>query len=517
MAANETVNEIVLPEKKQSGLSLALDKIFHFTERGSSLGTEIGAGISAFFIALCALLVNTQIVGEAYGNYAGSYLAITLIAFIGTVLIGILANLPLVVTANMGLSTVLISMMSANEGLTYANLMAVTFVAAIIYLVIVITPAKKFFVEAIPSSVKKALGVGTGLYIIGTALKSAGIVSAEGTLTQVSSLTTLDKFYFWLMIAGAAFFILFKALKINRSALAVFGIMVGCMWVGGICFFLEYFLGGQTASVVVYQRLNVFFATDGAQPYNIGAGLAGLQIAALFGEGFDFSAFTAAGGNVIWLFVKGILTFLFVGLYANLGITEGTAMAGSYEDEEFAKAGAGKALLAAGIMNVIAPLFGAPPATVGTQSSVGSNDGGKTGLTSLTAAVGLFITLFTWFFIAIFATQTHGVGMWIEATETKLAAYVTDTFAFSDMVMALVGAAMLKGIGRIDFGKYTEVLPFAATVAALAFLGDFALAAAAGMFAYLMGKLVCSERKELKLPAIVTTVILVIYAIIALL
>ena len=73
--------------------------------------------------------MNTQIIGQAYGNYAGSYLAVTLICLAGTLLLGILCNLPLAQTANMGLSAVLISMLGTDTGLTYANLMAVTFVA----------------------------------------------------------------------------------------------------------------------------------------------------------------------------------------------------------------------------------------------------------------------------------------------------------------------------------------------------------------------------------------------------
>lgn len=515
MAAKETENEIVLPQKKPGRLSLALDKKFHFLERGSNLGTEIGAGIGAAFLTICAILVNTQLIGQAYGGYAGSYLAITLIALLGTVLVGLIANLPLVVTANMGLSTVLISMMSAQEGLTYANLMAVTFVAAIVYLAIILTPAKKVFIEAIPAGVKKALGAGTGLYIIGTSLRSAGIIGENGAPASASSLTTLDRYYFWLMIAATLIFILFKALKVRKTALTVFGILIGCMWIGGICFFLEYFMGGQTASVIVYQRLNVFFATDGAKPYNLAAGIAGLQIAKLFGEGFDFSGFTAAGGSVPALFIKGILVFVFTGLYANMGITKGTAMAGGYDGEDYEEESSKKALLAAGIVSLIAPIFGAPPVTVSNTSAAGANDGGKSGLTSLAASVLLFITLFTWFFIAIFATGTHGVGMWIEETETKLAAYVTDTFAFADLIMAMVGAVMLKGIAKVDFKERLEWIPFLAAFAAIAFLGDFVLAAALGLFACVMVRLTCSENK-VKVNEILLTVILLVISIITL-
>ncbi|MCD7761080.1 MAG: hypothetical protein LUH16_04805, partial [Clostridiales bacterium] len=222
---------IVIPEKEPSAISKALDKVFHFTERGSTMSGEIWAGLGAFFISVCALIMNTQIIGTAYGNYAGSYLAVTLIAFAGTVLLGALCNLPLVQSASMGLSTILISMIGVDTGLTYANLMLVTFVAAVVYLIVVVTPARKVLVDAIPDGVKKALPVAMGLYIVITGLQNAGIIS-EGTLVSASSLTTLNNFYFWLMIGATVVYLLFKAFKVKRSATKTFGILIACMWVG---------------------------------------------------------------------------------------------------------------------------------------------------------------------------------------------------------------------------------------------------------------------------------------------
>ena len=249
--------------RKSGPVSSALDKVFHFTERGSTMKSEIGAGLGSFCIAVCALLMNTQIIGSAYGNYAGSYLAVGLLCFAGTLLLGIICNLPLQQTANMGLSSVLISMLGTDTGLTYANLMAVTFVAAVVYLALVLSPARRVLVDALPDGVKKALPVGIGLYIMYTGLKNAGILNAEGAMTRASDLTTLNIYYFWLMIAAVFLFILFKALRRKKPAFATFGILIGAMWIGGIIFFMDYFIGGQTASVVVYERLNLVVATDG--------------------------------------------------------------------------------------------------------------------------------------------------------------------------------------------------------------------------------------------------------------
>ena len=513
MDTRKTENTIVIPEKKQSGVSRALDKIFHFTERGSSMGSELGAGMGAFFLSVCALIMNTQIIGGAYGSYAGSYLAVTLIAFIGTILLGVVCNLPLVQSANMGLSAVLISMLGVDTGLTYANLMAVTFVAAAVYLVVVLTPAKKVLVDALPDGVKKALPVAVGLYVALTALRNTGLIGADGSLTHASQLGTLDTYYFWLMVAGVFIFILFKAFRRRKAAAATFGILIGLMWVGGIVFFMDQFIGGQTAAIVVYQRLNLVVATDGASPYNIAAGLQSLDVGALFTQGFDFSAYT---GSVPLLFLQGVLNFLFLGLYTNLGNTKAAAVAGGYDGEAWAEQAEGRALAVGAALNVAAPILGASPTSIGAQSAAASSDNGKTGLASLTAAVGYLIAIFSWVFIMFFATGTNGVGMWIEDTETKLAAYVQDTFVFADLIMALVGASMLKGVRRLDASKLAEFLPFAATVTAAALLGNIALGAALGCVAYAVCKAAGKDRKELTAPSIILAVVMLAFTIVTL-
>lgn len=490
-----------------------LDKFFRFSERGTTVKSEIGAGIGAFFIAVCALLMNTQIIGQAYGNYAGSYLAVTLIAFLGTLLMGVVCNLPLVQSANMALSAVMISMLGTDTGLTYPNILAVTFVAAAVYLVIVLTPARKVFIDALPDGVKKALPVGIGLYVIYIGLKNAGFLNADGSLVAVSDLKILKTYYFWLMIGAVFLFVLLKGLKRKKPAFVTFGVLVGAMWIGGILFFMDHFIGGQTAAVIVYERLNLVFATDGASPYSLPFAIKSLHVGELFTKGFDFSAYTAAGGNTLLLFLKGVMVFLFMGMYANYGNTTAAAVVGKYEDAQYTSSGEKKALVIGACLNVVSPILGGSPTSVGTQSAVGTHDGAKTGFSSLVASVGYLIAMFSWVFFMLFATSTNGVGMWINETEIKLAAYVQDTFAFADLIMILVGASMLRGIGRCDVSKLDELVPFAAAVIGTAFLQDISLGVAFGTVSYTICKLAGGEWKNLNIPGIILSAVMLVYLI----
>ncbi len=501
-------------EKKQSGISKALDKVFHFTERGSTMSTEIWGGIGAFCISVCALMMNTQIIGEAYGNYAGSYLAVTLIAFAGTIILGLVCNLPLVQSASMGLAALMISMMGVDTGLTYANLLAVTFIAAIIYLIVVATPLRKYLVEALPEGVKKGLPVAMGLYIVITAVDKSGLLNEAGILTNASGMAVLDSFYFWIMVAATVLYIVLKIFKVRGTAVKVYGAMILVMWVGGICFFMDYFAGGQTAATLVYNRVNVVFATDGADPYNIINGFQSLKIGTLFTEGFNFSGYS---GSVILLFIQGVLTFLFLGLYSDLGYTKAAAAAGDYDETTYAAEGEKKALIVSAAVNVAGPILGASPTTIGAQSSVDTSDGAKTGLSSLAAGIGYLIAIFSWIFVMLFATGTNGVGMWIEETETKLAAYVQDTYVFADLIMILVGAGLLKAATKVNAKKAAEILPFIITVVAGAFLGNIALGVALGCVTYVIAKLFDKEEDgDLTFEQLVLAGIMLILAIVML-
>ena len=493
-----------------------IDTLFKITERGSTIGTEIKAGLGAFCIAVCALLVNAQVIGSSYGNYAGAYLAVSLIAFAGTLLLGIVCNLPMLQVANMGISSVLISLMGSNTGLTYANMLFVTFIAAVIYLVIIVTPLKKLFIESIPDGVKKALPVGVGLYVAYTALKNSGLISADNAIANAKDLTNLDLYYFWLLIAGVVLVVIYTAAKRKNALGSTYFMLILAMWVGGIVFFQEYFVGGQTATTLVYQRVNLIVATDGASPYNLINGFTSLKLAKLFKSGLDFSAFTEAGGNVALFMIESVMTFLFLGLYTNIGCYRGSVAAGDVDEEEWAAEGEKKALFFGAVMNVVSPLLGGTPTTIGSQSAINTKDGAKTGLSSLVAAIGFLIASCNWIFFALFATSTNGVGMWINDTETKLAAYVQDGFIFADLIMVFAGAAMLKAVRNVDFKNLEETIPFAATVLGTVFGGDIVIGVAFGAILYCIIKLIGSTRKEIKITTIILAVILIAYVFIAL-
>jgi len=516
MANPEMTAETTVKAKRVNPVAKAIDSFFHISERGTTIRSEIGAGAATFFVAVAALLLNTQVIGAFYGNYAGAYLAATLISFLGTLLLGLLFNRPLMQISNMAIASVIISMLGVYEGLSYANVMMITFIAAILYLVIVISPLGTKIVSVLPLGVRKALPVGVGLSTILMGLKNSGLITSSNTLANPASFTGLKKYIFFLLLIGIVLYIVLKAFKERKAGFRVWACLLGLMWAGGILFYMNTFVGGQTAAVIVYERLNVIIATDGASPYNIALGFSSIEWGKLFTSGFDFSAVTAAGGNPGLIVIQGILTFLALGIYGNAANLHATAASGEFLLEDQSVENERKAYLITAGLNVVAPIMGAAPTSIGAESAVSTDNEGKTGLSSVITSVGLLISMFTWAVFALTATSTNGVGMWIEHSETKLAAYVNDAFIFSDLIMVMVGASMLKGFKAVDYQKADEVIPFLATLITLAFSSNYAMAVAAGVLSDAVIHLIERKWDSFKAPSLVLDGSMLAYLIFAL-
>ena len=499
--------------KEPSKFYKVLDSFFHLSERNTTLKSEIGAGISGFLVAIATFILNAYVIGSVYGNYAGSYLAVSLLAFLGTFALGFLTNRPLIQCSNLALASTLVSMISAYNGLTYANMMMITFISSVLYLVLVLTNVGKKVVALIPLSVRKALPIGVGLFTMIEALTYSGLLSTSG-LAKVGEFS-MQGSYIIMMIVAIAVYIVFRILKVRKSAIHIFAALIGFMWAFGIIFFSSEFIGGQTAATIVYQRLNVFVATDGASPYNIALGFSSVKWFECFTKGFDFTNLIANGGSPIVVILKGVITFLGLTLATNYANVKGVAVTGEFVDEKLDVKESKMIHIVSSASNVVAPLLGAPVQTVDSSSTVMTNDEGKTGLSSLVCSIGFFITLFTWIFFGVFATETHGVGMWIEQSEVKLASYVQDAFAFSCLIVALTSSRMLVSIRDVNFKDAKEVIPFIVTLIGIVVFKDIALGMAAGIVTNLIVNLVSKQKINDNIGNLIMSIVSAIYVVFA--
>lgn len=499
---SEIKQEKVIKVAKQSRISLMLDKYFHFTERNSTAGREVKAGLSVFFISVCALFMNIQIVMEAFEKdvpYCGLYLGAVITAFIGTLLLGVVCNLPLVQTASLSLSSVMISLLGVDSGLTYANLLTVTFVAALVYAAVVQIPKLKGFVyHLLPDCVRNALPAALGLYVIYTALDKMGVIDGM-SLADLSNDglggAAIAPYMRLCVIAGLIGFVLVILFIKRKAATPVFsGFLTATL-----IFFLIASVAGGIAFTYVYTQNRIWVGVNPdplGEMYTIALGFKELQLGTVFTEGFDFSVFTAAGGNVIVLFIRSILLFLFMGMYESEGSALGADVNEDLYGEDYEKRASGFLAVNA-ITNVIAPIVGAAPVSVAKQSAAASADGGKTGLSSVVCALGYLISMFTWLPFVIFATYTKSVPEYGHAGFV-FPNVIFAAFQIADAVMLVMGILMMKNMAKLKNMKFEEAVPFILTVILTAFTQNIAIGAGAGVIIFVFLKLAGLKKTEIK-------------------
>ncbi len=524
------MKEIAL--KSHSRFSRLLNKYFHHIDRGGTLSNEITAGISISILSICGIFLNMQLVAKmsVSGSYTGAsssqiaangeiyanmYFAAMLIAFIGSLMIGLIARLPLVQVSSLGLSTVLISMIGTEKGLTYYNLLVITFFSSILYALLVSVPmVKKWVFQAIPASVRKALPASVGLLLAFVALQLTGIITVGGSLVSVYgagsqldyvgdtvSLANLvsfgkfsystDKFHPLLLISALAVIITFICYLIYKrfSKYPYFFSLLT-----GTGFFLVFSISGVAVNWnnfhfsfdSLWGRIWMIGGEDAMQAH-ISRILDNLSVGKIFSEGMDFSAYTANGGSVVMLFTAGLLTFLFMSMYdaqAALSVTAASSRAFDANNQKDLQ----RALMCNAGINIVAPLLGAAPVAIGKESYAGTEDGAKSGLASVSASVLFFISMFVWLIPAVFATAcSYDIAFNMYGHYGTVMQLLTEcSFGVADAVMVILGLSMIKHSIGIEGKDYAEYVPFIVTIAGTFFLSSLAYGVALGTVAFII-------------------------------
>ena len=194
-----------------------MDRLFHLKERGSSVTTEIVAGITIFLSMAYILAVNPELLGIAGLDKGAVFTATAVSAAVATLLMGLLANLPIALAPGMGLNafftfTVVISMKYSVE----VALTAV-FLEGILFVIFSLFNVREAILKSIPANLKKAIPSGIGLFIAFIGLKSAGIiVDNEATLVSLNDLTSPIVL---LAVAGIILTVLLFAMKVPGGIL----------------------------------------------------------------------------------------------------------------------------------------------------------------------------------------------------------------------------------------------------------------------------------------------------------
>ena len=459
-----------------------MEQFFQLKQHGTTVRTEIMAGFTTFMAMAYILMVNAGMFAELEGQvtYNAVYIATAISAVIGTVLIGLLSNLPLAQASGMGLNAYFVYTVCFGIGLSYANALVLVLADGIIFTLLTITGLRRKIFDAIPSAVRMAIPAGIGLFIAFLGLQNAGLVVDSSTLVGLASFNLYSGTATWgsIMPMLVTFFALLAITAMSRRGVkgsVLFGILGGAV---------AYYILGFT----VPGFYDGFAESLSFNPFTAFSEFAQLSFGKVFTEGFNFTPYIEANGmgSFVIMFITTALAFCMVDMFDTLGTLYGACARGGLLTKEGEVPHIDRAMLADAIATTTGAICGTSTVTTFVESSAGVGEGGRTGLASMSTAV--------FFFIAMFLSP---LAQLIPSCATAAA-------------LIYVGVLMMNCVREIEWTSAEIAVPAFLTVAMMPFTYSISFGIAFGLISYTFIALFTGKAREIK-PA--TWIIVILFAL----
>ena len=390
-----------------------MENFFKLSERGTNVKTEVMAGVTTFMTMAYILAVNPIVLGASGMDTGAIFTATALASAFATFVMAILANMPFVLSAGMGLNAYFAYTVVIGMGYSWQQALAAVFVEGLIFIFLSLINVREAIFNAIPASLKIAVSVGIGLFISFIGLQGAHIVVDGPTLVTIFSFKssvangTFNSEGITVLLALIGILITAFLLIRNVKGSILFGIFA--TWgMGMIC---------QLVGLYVPDPEHGFFSLFPSGLISMPASLSPTFLQLDFSGVFSVEFFTI------------LLAFLFVDLFDTIGTVIGCATKAELLDKDGKLPQVKQVLLADAIGTTAGALAGTSTITTFVESTSGIAEGGKTGLTALTAG-GLFL-------LALFLSP---IFLAIPAFATAPA-------------LIMVGFLMLQQVAKIDWNN----------------------------------------------------------------
>jgi AGZA family xanthine/uracil permease-like MFS transporter len=337
-----------------------LTRVFDLAGHGTTVRTEVFAGLTTFLTMAYIVVVNPLILGDAGMPVAGVAAATCLAAGFGSILMGLLSNYPLALAPGMGLNAYFAYTVVKTMGLPWPVALGCVFISGLAFLLLTLAGVRQLIMSAVPRSLFAAVSGGIGLFIAFIGLKDAGvIVPNAGTTVGLGKLTA------------------------TTPALAMLGLLIIATLQGrGVK--AAMLLGILTVAAIAW----IFgFASFAPAPYH----LADLSSTALR---LDIPAALNLKGGVGLSLVEIVFVFLFVDMFDNVGTLVAVTKRAGLVAPDGSVPRLNRILLADSISMLVGALAGTSPVTSYIESASGVAVGGRTGLTSVVVGLLFLVTLF---------------------------------------------------------------------------------------------------------------------------
>lgn len=433
-----------------------LEKMFKLKENNTNVRTEVIAGITTFMTMAYILAVNPTLLGDAGMDKTAVLMATCLASFVGTLAMALMANYPFALAPGMGLNAYFAYTVCGTMGYSWKVALMAVFIEGLIFIVLSLTNVREAIFNAIPTTLKKGVSAGIGLFIAFIGLQGAHIVvNNDSTLLSYVDFTAnfhTEGICALLALIGLMLTAILYVKRVKGS------ILIGILatWIlGMICQAAGIYTVDAEAGY--YSLYPTFALTDFS------------AIGKTFGQCFtaDYSGVSVVN------FIVVLLSFLFVDMFDTIGTLIGVSDKAGMLDKDGKLPRVKQALLADAIATSAGAVLGTSTTTTYVESSAGVGSGARTGLSSVvTGLLFLLAILFAPIFTAIpgFATAP---------------------------ALIFVGFLMVSAIVKIDFEDYTEAIPAYLCLIAMPLMYSIAEGIAIGVISYVIINLICGKAKKI--------------------
>ena len=432
-----------------------MNHFFKLRENGTTVGTEVVAGITTFFAMAYIIVVNPSILSQSGMEWGAVFLATIIASVIGTLIMGLVANVPYAQAPGMGLNAFFVYTVCFTLGFTWQQALSMVFICGLINIFITVTKIRKHIIKSIPVSLQNAIGGGIGVFIAYIGLLNVGILNFS---SGVPALATLNQPQFWLFLIGLALIIILQVLHVKGAILI--GIIVTTLI--GIPMEVTSTSAASTVS---------FTEACAALPTTFGAIFTAEGLGSLFSDPAKIPLV------LITIFSFSLSdTFDTIGTFIGTGRRSGIF---SEEDERALETNTGfkskmdKALFADATATSIGAIFGTSNTTTFVESAAGIGAGGRTGLTSVVVALCFIASAFLSTFVSAIP------------------------YAATAPALVVVGVMMLSAFQEIHWDDFAEAVPafFAGIFMALCYSISYGIAF--GFITYCLVKCFTKKAKDI--------------------
>ena len=462
-----------------------LENFFKLEAHGTTVKTEVMAGLTTFFASAFTILAIPGMIGQGNTQIInGVFFAACISAAIGTLMKAFFVNIPFVQAPGMGLGSFFaftampaLAVLSGNPDLSiveqYQMALALVFVSGIIFLLTSIGGVREKIIVGIPKNIKLALGSGIGLFITLLGLRQSGLVVGSS-----STFVTLINFG-----------------NMAENSTQILGAVLSLVGLFTMVILSVKKVKGSLLFGIVLTTLLAYVTGHTSMPESFSFNLAGIsrdfyEVSFLrmnFSPIFESVNNPAALGTILAL----ISAFVLVNMLDALGTIFGIASASGMVDEKGEVRGLEKGMTVDAIGTAIGAMMGSSSTATVVSSASGIAEGGRTGLTSLVTGVLFIVSLFLAPFVGLIP---------IIATAPAL---------------IFVGCLMMSQIKEVDFVDLTEAVPAYLTIAMMPLTFSIANGIAFGLISYIIIKLFSGRIKEVKPAAAIIALVFVLQFVLA--